>query len=51
MRKLPETLRWLLAPLSYAIGLASGMFLGVGLEKLAWETGFIDGDSGMEIIR
>ncbi len=27
-----------------------GMFLGVGLDKLAWETGFTDGDSGMEII-
>jgi hypothetical protein len=50
MRTLPEPIRWLVALLIVGLGLVGGMFLGAGLDRLAWETGITEGDSGMEIV-
>lgn len=50
MRNLPEPMKWILATLIVVLGTVAGLFLGAGADKLAWEIGFTDGDSGMELL-
>jgi hypothetical protein len=50
MQSFRQVGRWLIALIITAAASVSGIMLGVGLDRLAWETGFTDGDSGMEIL-